>query len=98
MATVGEPMASAPKTGDTEQAKSPEGKTEYISYTGGASRREITVADWKKAGVTGMKEDINFTFMNGFKLPKSDFSESALKYLLGERRTNGSRSFKSVTE
>jgi hypothetical protein len=86
-------MAS-PKT-DAEETKT---SAEYVKYTGGASRREITVADWRKAGVMDMKSDTNWTFGNSFRVLKKDFSADALEYLLRERRSNGTRSFSLVTE
>lgn len=99
MTAAGETKMTTPKTQDAEASKSgsSDSSTEYVQYSGGASRREITVADWSKAGVTDMKADSNWTFANDFKLPKKDFSEKALDYLLGEQRSNGSKAFRIVT-
>lgn len=81
-------------TDNTESAEDSASSQEYIKYTGDASRREITKEDWAAIGVKASK-DTNWTFANGFKLPKKDFPPEALKYLLN---TPGETNFRVVTE
>ncbi len=83
------------KTSDSEEKVSVAEKTsveQYVQYVGPASRREITVEDWAGIGVK-MPKDSNWTFGNGFKLPKKDFPPAALEYLLQETRSTGGKSF-----
>lgn len=58
------------------QAKTVKG----IKYTGRSDVREITKAQWAKAGVEG-QETVRWTAENDFTVKESDLSKEALKVL-----------------
>lgn len=60
-------------------------KTQVVEYqaTGGTFPfhvREITAADWKKAGVEGQKT-VTWSKDNNFRVPVADLSADALKVI-----------------
>lgn len=59
----------------------PDEPGEYIKYTGYATLRIITPSAWKQVGVhdMGRKE---WNHLNKYKVPKSEFSQHAIRYLL----------------
>jgi hypothetical protein len=89
----------AQASGSEETTSATEKKTlvEYVEYSGPASRREITVDQWSAIGIK-VDKDSNWMFGNGFRLPVADFPPEAVKYLLGERRSDNRSSFRLVTE
>jgi hypothetical protein len=87
----------ASESEETTSGTDKKSDAEYVEYFGPASRREITVGQWSEIGVK-MPTDSNWTFGNGYKLPKKDFPPEAIKYLLDETRATGSKSFRIVTE
>lgn len=58
-------------------------KTDTLVYTGGATAREITRAEWVAAGVEG-QETIRWTENNGKSVVIGDLSKAALEVLLEE--------------
>lgn len=66
-------VKAAPKAADVAAV-------EEVKYTGGAGVREITKAQWKKAGVED-QETVVWNSDNGYVLPGSDFNADALKVL-----------------
>lgn len=59
----------------------PDAKGPYITYTGMATLREITKRDWQKIGVVD-QGDVQWNLMNGYRIPVSNLSESAIDYCL----------------
>ena len=51
-----------------------------VKYTGRSDVREITKAQWAKAGVEG-QETVRWTAENDFTVPESDLNAKALKVL-----------------
>ena len=67
-----------------ESQQAPRAATEQVVHWKGGLfpfvRREITAAQWKKAGVEDQKTVV-WDNDNGFKVPVSEFNEAALKLL-----------------
>lgn len=78
-------MADAKITETTEQGttssepKSAESK-KFVHYTGSASIRNISAADWDKAGIQG-QEFVTWDRKSGNKLDKARFTDAALDLL-----------------
>lgn len=53
----------------------------WIKYDGVATVRIITMRDWTSAGINGTQE-VQWNYLNHMRLPKSQFSEEELHYLL----------------
>lgn len=72
-------MARSTSTASEAQAEAP---AKTVRYTGGADVRRISVADFRKAGVTdeGIKAAV-WDAANGKSLPASDFTESQLEVI-----------------
>ena len=73
--------STAPSAADSREAQSSESGT--IKYTGYAGVREITKAQWKKAGVEEQDTTI-WDEGNGYTLPLSAFSQAAVEVVKRE--------------
>ena len=56
-------------------------KGPWIKYDGVATVRIITMRDWTSAGIEGTQE-VQWNYLNHMRLPKSQFTEQELHYLL----------------
>lgn len=70
--------ASTPMVLDLPQ---PDAKGPWIEYTGVATVRVIDEKDWAAIGLNSSKR-YQWNYLNQKRLPKSDFSEEELHYLL----------------
>lgn len=65
-----------PKTGKNDDPT-------HIQYTGKASRRIVTAAQWAAAGIV-VQEDSEWSFQNDFSVPITEFSSAQLDLLRNE--------------
>lgn len=71
--TPTKPMSTPPEAAPSEPR--------VVKYTGFSGTREISIADWKSAGVEDQAKLIRWNEENNYEVPASDFSEAALEVL-----------------
>jgi hypothetical protein len=73
-----------PRAAAAQERRAEEGDATEVVYTGYAGTREITKAQWKRAGVEDQDTTI-WSAENDFSLPVSDFKPEALALLAKDR-------------
>lgn len=73
-----------PRAAASQERKAAEGDATEVVYTGYAGTREITKAQWKRAGVEDQETTI-WSADNEFRLPVGDFTPEALAVLAKDR-------------
>lgn len=53
----------------------------FVEYIGPATRRILTVEDWKRVGADDMDKVVEFGFANQRKVALSEFTAKAIAYL-----------------